>query len=129
MIGSLHLLWIGVQDWTGTRYIFELIDRLLLVLMVAELLLTVRISIRAHRLVVEPFLIIGLIATIRRTLVLGLHAEEFTKISQWSVDVESRFRASMIELGLLALLIAVLVASIYVVRTRPPDSDPEPVEL
>jgi uncharacterized membrane protein (DUF373 family) len=128
IFGSLHLLWIGVQDWTGTQTIFELIDRLLLVLMVVELLHTVRLSIRSHKLVVEPFLIIGLIATIRRALVLGLHADEFTKVSQWSSDVESRFRASMIELSLLSLLIVVLVASIYVVRTRPAENDEELVE-
>jgi uncharacterized membrane protein (DUF373 family) len=127
IVGSLHLLWIGMQDWTGTETIFELIDRLLLVLMVVELLHTVRLSIRSHKLVVEPFLIIGLIATIRRTLVLGLHADEFTKVSHWSSDMESRFRASMIELGLLSLLILVLVASIYVVRTRPSENEEEPV--
>jgi len=127
-VGSLHLLWIGIRDWTATDAIFELIDRLLLVLMLVELLHTVRISIRSHKLVVEPFLIIGLIATIRRTLVLGLHADSFTKASQWSSDVESHFRASMIELSLLALLIAVLVASIYVGRTKRSQDDTEVAE-
>src|ERR1700682_6095617 len=79
IIGSLHLFANGVRDWTGTPSIFQLIDRLLLVLMMVELLHTVRISIRSHTLVVEPFLIIGLIAIIRRTLVLTLQAEGFTQ--------------------------------------------------
>jgi len=47
--------------------------------------------------------------------------------SQWNLDVESRFRASMIELSLLALLIVVLVASIYAVHARPAN-DAEAVE-
>ena len=61
-----------------------LIDRLLLVLMLVELLHTVRISIRSHSLFVEPFLVIGLIAIIRRTLVLTLQAEDFTRNTAWS---------------------------------------------
>jgi uncharacterized membrane protein (DUF373 family) len=116
VVGCVYLLGHGIRDFTGTGSIFLLIDRLLLVLMLVELLHTVRISIRSHALVVEPFLIIGLIAIIRRTLVLTLQAEGFTQGTQWTADVESHFRASMIEAGVLALLIAVLVASIFVIR-------------
>ena len=116
VIGCIRLFADGVKDFTGTASIFLLIDRLLLVLMLVELLHTVRISIRSHALVVEPFLIIGLIAIIRRTLVLTLQAEGFTQGTQWTADVEAHFRASMIEAGVLALLIAVLVASIFVIR-------------
>lgn len=116
IIGSVHLFANGVRDFTGTAAIFLLIDRLLLVLVLVELLHTVRISIRSHALVVEPFLIIGLIAIIRRTLVLTLQAEGFTQDTHWTPDVESHFRASMIEAGMLALLVAVLVASIVVIR-------------
>ena len=116
IVGCLHLFASGVREFTGTAAIFLLIDRLLLVLMLVELLHTVRISIRSHALVVEPFLIIGLIAIIRRTLVLTLQAEGFTQDTHWTPDIESHFRASMIEAGVLALLIAVLVASIFVIR-------------
>jgi hypothetical protein len=114
--GSLHLFANGIRDLNGTAAIFELIDRLLLVLMLVELLHTVRISIRSHTLVIEPFLIIGLIAIIRRTLVLTLQSEGFTQDTHWTADVQSHFHASVIEAGILALLIAVLVASIHVIR-------------
>ena len=114
--GCLPLFVADVRDLTGTAAIFVLIDRLLLVLMLVELLHTVRISIRSHSLFVEPFLVIGLIAIIRRTLVLTLQAEDFTRNTAWTSDSESHFRASMIEAGILALLISVLVASIYVIR-------------
>jgi hypothetical protein len=40
--------------------------------MLVEILHTVRISIRSHILVTEPFLVIGLIASIRRILVITL---------------------------------------------------------
>ncbi len=116
LVGCVVLFVTGVRDLTGTAAIFVLIDRLLLVLMLVELLHTVRISIRSHSLFVEPFLVIGLIAIIRRTLVLSLRAEDFTRNTAWTPDVQSHFHAAMIEMGLLALLISVLVASIYVIR-------------
>jgi len=124
ILGSLHLFADGVADLSGTNSIFLLIDRLLLVLLLVELLHTVRISIRSHTLVVEPFLIIGLIAIIRRTLVLTLQAESFTENKPWSSDAEAHFHASMAEAATLALLISVLVVAIFLLRTprrgRPP---------
>ena len=115
IVGSLPLLASGIRDLTGTASILQLIDRLLLVLMLVELMHTVRISIRSHALVIEPFLIIGLIAIIRRILVLTLHTESFTENAPWSADVEAHFRASMIEAAILALLVAVLITSLYIV--------------
>ncbi len=124
LIGGAHLLWTAVQDWTGTRAIFLLIDRLLFVLMLVQILHTVHISLRSHMLVVEPFLIVGLIASIRRLLVLTLQAEALTSNGHWSENGQSIFHASMIELGVLSGVVAVLVVSIYAMRrTRPAEAD------
>jgi uncharacterized membrane protein (DUF373 family) len=114
--GALPLFVNGVRDITGTSAILQLIDRLLLVLVLVELLHTVRISIRSHALVIEPFLIIGLIAIIRRVLVLTLHSEKFTGDTVWTPDVQAHFHAAVIEGLMQALLMAVLIASIFVVR-------------
>jgi hypothetical protein len=47
-----------------------------------EILYTVQISIRSHRLVIaEPFLIVGLIASIRRMLVITLEAATLSRSS------------------------------------------------
>jgi len=122
--GTVPLFRTGIRDFTGTTVIFILIDRLLLVLLLVELLHTVRISVRSHVLVIEPFLIIGIIAIIRRTLVLTLQAEGFTQNMHWSDDVQANFRASMIEGCMLALLLVVLVASIYVIRKLEQEKQP-----
>ncbi len=121
--GGVRILWEGMKDWTGTAQIFELIDRLLFVLMLIEILHTVRISIRSHVLVVEPFLIVGLIATIRRMLVLTLQAETYTNNQHWMQGGSQLFRASMIELGVLSLMIGVLVLSIRTMRQSRPVKD------
>ena len=63
----------------------------------------------------EPFLISGIIAIIRRTLVLTLQAQGFIQNMHWTDAVQANFRASMIEGGILALLLTVLIGSIYVI--------------
>lgn len=109
-------LWSGIRTLTISAKAFEVLDHLLFVLMVVEILHTVSISIRSHILVTEPFLVVGLIASIRRVLVITLEASSLTKEGTWAGQAESIFRASMIELGLLGLLILVLVFSITLLR-------------
>ena len=108
--------WDGLGDWSGTAAIFEIIDRLLFVLMLVEVLHTVHASIRTGTLVCEPFLIVGLIACIRRILVITLETSQITRPEKWAAGNLQLFYASMMELGVLALLIVVLVGSIRVIR-------------
>ena len=110
------LLWEGLRHWTVAAQTLQVLDQLLVVLMLVEILHTVRISIRSHILVTEPFLVVGLIASIRRILVITLEAATLTKGGVWSPDIASIFRASMIELGLLGLLVLILVFSITLLR-------------
>jgi uncharacterized membrane protein (DUF373 family) len=114
--GAFSLVAEAMRNWTGTQAILELIDRLLLVLMLLEILHTMRISIRFHALVVEPFLIVGLIASIRRILVLGMQAEALTTRQSWDNGGKPLFEASMIEFCVLSLVIAVLVGAIFFLR-------------
>ncbi len=55
-------------------------------LMLVEILHTVRISLGSHVLVAEPFLVIGLIASIRRMLVISLELATLTKPGAWSTE-------------------------------------------
>jgi hypothetical protein len=89
-----------------------LLDRLLLVLMIVEILYTVQVSLREHTLVPEPFLVVGLIAAIRRILVL---TAEFAEMAEEGGDV---FRNAMIELGLLTGLVLGLVIALVLLRRR-----------
>ena len=91
-------------------------DHLLVVLMLVEILHTVRISIHSHTLITEPFLIVGLIASIRRILVITLEASTLTKEGTWSAERASIFRASMAELSLLGVLVLILVFSVTLLR-------------
>ena len=118
---SGKMLWDGLHHWTIAAETLQVLDQLLVVLMLVEILHTVRISIRSHFLVTEPFLVVGLIASIRRILVITLEAANLTKAGSFSAENASIFRANMIELGLLGLLVLTLVFSITLLRRFAPN--------
>ena len=120
LLSACQALWQGLAAGASTKTVVEVIDRLLVVLVLVEILHTVRISVRSHTLVTEPFLIVGLIATIRRMLVITLDAANLTSAANWAADGQARLRASMFELGLEGVIVMVLVISINILRKSPP---------
>ncbi len=69
----------------------------MLIIIFAEVLYTVQVSLRQHVLQPGPFLAVGLIAVTRRILVLTAELPRIAK------DGDSIFRSAMIELGLLTV--------------------------
>jgi hypothetical protein len=111
----------GIIHWTVATQTLRGLNELLMVLMLAETLHRVRqFSIRSHVLVTELFLVVGLIASIWRILVISLEMATLAKEAAWTNDSAIAFRHSMIELGLLSLLVLVLVFSITLLRRYPP---------
>jgi len=105
-----HLLLAG----SLSENIVQLLDRLLLILLIIEVMYTVQVSFREHTVAPEPFLMVGLIAVVRRLLVL---TAELPRVLEKADAV--LFRQVSIELSLLALLIVALVASLVLLRRRP----------
>ena len=116
LVGAAVGLWGGLRDFSGMDQTLQITERLLFVLMLAEILYTVRVSIHSGGLTAEPFLIVGLIASIRRVLVITLQSSEATHGKEWSDGTEALFRASMIELAVLAALILTMVLSLFMLR-------------
>lgn len=100
----------------GENTLVFTVDRMLFVLMVVEILRTVRDSFRSGTLVSEPFLIVGLIASIRRVLVITLESSQVNRPGVWTPASQGLFNASMLELGVLGALILVMVISIFLLR-------------
>jgi hypothetical protein len=121
IIGAGQLLWQSIVHWSVSTEILRVLDQLLLVLMLVEILHTVRITVRSHIvLAAEPFLVVGLIASIRRILVISLEMSAVSKGNNWAPNGESIFHASILELGLLVMLVLVLVLSITLLRRYAP---------
>ena len=112
----LEAAWTFPQMLLGGTFpgrVVELLDRILLILMIVEILYTVQVSFREHALVPEPFLIVGLIAAMRRILVI---TAEFAQLLE--EGSEGGFRNAMVELGALTVMILVLVVSLLLLRRR-----------
>ena len=102
----------AVLAGVDVRAVVLLLDRILLALMIVELLYTVQVSFREHALVPEPFVIVALIAAVRRILVITAEFGAQTR------PEEQHFRQVMWELALLTVLIVVLVGSLVTLRKR-----------
>jgi uncharacterized membrane protein (DUF373 family) len=76
-----------------------LLDQILLVLILVEIVHTVVLSLRAHRLAAQPFIIVGLVAVIRRILFV----------------LSSEVKVNTTELGLLILMLVAFVGSFIAV--------------
>jgi uncharacterized membrane protein (DUF373 family) len=115
--GAAMMMWRGATQHQGVGLVFIAVEQMLFVLMLVEILHTVRRSIEQSELACEPFLIVGLIATVRRMLVVTLESSDTVASAKAGA---STFEHSMIELGVLGALIPVLVGSIYVLRRSGP---------
>ena len=109
VVAGLFLLWSTVtslyREMTATAVdplalVLSVLDRGLVLFIIAELLHTVRITIQDRSLTAGPFLIVGLIAGIRRILIL-------------TAEIERGFRWNPegIELVILIALIGVMTAA------------------
>ena len=84
------------------------LDRVLLISIFVELLNTIGILVRERHIVAEPFLLIGLIAVVRRILLVTAEAGQV-------VDPET-FLNLVTELGVLTALVLSLAAALYFTR-------------
>src|SRR3954463_4245192 len=112
LVAGAGALWNATIAGVPLEAVIGLLDRTLLVLMLVELLYTVRVSFRQHALLPEPFLLVGLIAAPRRILVVT---------AEFSVKGEadpSKFRNGMVEVGLLTLMVVALVGSLLMLKRR-----------
>ena len=110
----------NLRSGTFLTGVVQLLDRMLLVLLVVELLYTVQVSFRMHALEPEPFLLVGLIAAIRRVLLLT------AEFSQVHMQAPETFKHFVIELAVLTALIVAVTVSLVLVRKRqtPPAEGP-----
>jgi uncharacterized membrane protein (DUF373 family) len=80
-----------------------LLDRVLLVLILVEIVHTVALSLRAHRLIAQPFIVVGLVAVIRRILFV------------LTPSSTGQARISTSQLALLLAMVAVFIAGLIAV--------------
>lgn len=93
----------------------RLFDRLLLVLMLAQIVYTTLGFLRVGTLQVEPVLVVGIIAVVRRILVVTAVMGGTMREAGSTAET---FQEIVLELGLLALTVLALAIAVYLLRGR-----------
>jgi uncharacterized membrane protein (DUF373 family) len=104
----------GIDEGGVTDTASSMLDTLLLVFVLVELLSAVRATFTEHRLLAEPFLLVGVIATIKELVVTGNEARDKTG---------EAFDEAVIEIGVLAALLLVLAVALFLLRRK--EREPE----
>ena len=112
VLGSVaYHLFVDLQDGAEGA-VTQALDGLLLVFIVLELLAGVRATMVERKLVAEPFLVVGIIASIKEIVVIALDAKQESGLD------DAAFQASLAEIGVLGLLVLTLAAAGYLVRRK-----------
>ena len=110
LYAAFHSIVGAVHQGQLSGQIVGVLDQVLLTLLIIELLYTVQVSFREHGLLAEPFLVVALIAAIRRILVLT------AKFAELPDTADAVFRHAFIELSVLTVMIVVLVGSLIALQ-------------
>ncbi len=115
LVGTIHELAHAVDVGAGAVDTgVTILDRILLLLIIAELAYTLRFVLRTHEIAVEPFLFIGLIAVVRRILIVTAQFERVPSSGRPLTNF-------LLELGLLGFLALALAVALALVRRRQPE--------
>ena len=102
-LSMLEVSEVGVLETSLT-----VLDRVLLAFIFVELIDTVRVTVRERGIfIAEPFLLVGLIAVVRRILLLTAEIERASA---------EEFQNMLIELGVMTGLVIVLTVALYFTR-------------
>ena len=108
LVFSAAMSMLEVSEVGVLQTALSVLDRVLLAFIFVELIDTVRVTVRERGiLIAEPFLLVGLIAVVRRILLLTAELER--------VSAEE-FRNMLIELGVMTGLVIVLTMALYFTR-------------
>ena len=110
-----------VSDFSE-KPVLEVLDILLLVFIVVELLFAVRTTVEKRELVAEPFLLVGIIASIKEIVVLSVEAAS-------ALGKGAEFDDRIVEIGLLGVLVVLLGVTSFLLRRKerePDEGEPAP---
>jgi len=116
------LLWLSgdrlldVFDDGSETPVVDTLDTLLLLFIVVELLSAVRVTITKRELLAEPFLLVGIIASIKEIVVLSVKAAE-------DIGTGEQFRDQMWEIGVLGVVVVLLGGTAWLLRLK--EREPE----
>jgi uncharacterized membrane protein (DUF373 family) len=132
VVAAVFVLWTAVtqlvKDATTGHFldlVTHVLDSGLLLFIIAELLHTVRVTIQERTLVVEPFLIVGLIAGVRRLLLLTAQLAAPTTSASEGADQFTWGRQGIEMTVLIGLILAISISLVLYHRYHGPAAEGE----
>ena len=107
---------LGIFDELSSAAVVEVLDTLLLVFILVELLSAVRRTLAERNLVAEPFLIVGIIASIKEIVVLSVKAADANGSG-------AAFRDHLWQIGVLGVVVALLGVTAWLLRRKEREPD------
>jgi uncharacterized membrane protein (DUF373 family) len=117
VIGSVALVvsqfntMLRLRSAPASTVMLEILDGLLLIFIFVELPYAVRVCLRSHEIVAEPFLIVGILAGIKEIVVLSVEAATL-------LEKGPEFSRAVVEIGVLGAVVLVLALAAFVLRAR-----------
>jgi uncharacterized membrane protein (DUF373 family) len=102
---------LDVFDGLGVDPLVEVLDTLLLLFIFVELLSAVRATVATRGLVAEPFLLVGIIASIKEIVVLSVKAAE-------DIGTGATFRDQLWEIAVLGVVVLLLGVTAWLLRVK-----------
>lgn len=106
----------GLFTSSGQDQALAVLDVVLLIFIVVELLFAVRETVARRELVAEPFLLVGIIASIKEIVVLSVKAAE-------SAGKGSEFDDQLMLIGVLGVLVLLLALAAFLLRRKEREPD------
>ncbi len=88
----------------------DVLDGILLITIFIELLITIEVLVREGKLVAEPFILIALLAVVRRILLITAETKQ-------NINSPETYLNLVTELGVLTVLVLALAAGLWVARS------------
>jgi uncharacterized membrane protein (DUF373 family) len=128
VVGALVLLVDAAGELAGLgegadSAVLALLDRLLLVFVLVELIFAVRMTLSRREIIAEPFLIVGIIASIKEIILLSVEVANVLEGKSTTEGSQDPVYFAML-IGLLGLLVVVLSVSAVLLRLK----ERQPVE-
>ena len=112
LLGQASYEMVTHLDDGAAEAVKDALESLLLVFILVELLAAIRATIRERKLVAEPFLLVGIIASIKEIVVIAIDAK-----SDFGAE-DGSFVDAMIAIGVLAGVLLILSIATLLVRRK-----------
>jgi uncharacterized membrane protein (DUF373 family) len=107
---SVGASFLGAFTKDLTQAGLDVLDGILLITIFIELLITIEVLVREGKLVAEPFILIALLAVVRRILLITAETKQ-------NINSPETYLNLVTELGVLTVLVLALAAGLWVARS------------